>query len=563
MDKKINLFWQKEVMSLTIAFVLLMIYLVPPFILGENSHIRVHDNMDSNIAWYKVLKDSGQLFGPLNATIPQIINGLPRNAFGTEFSVIQWLYHGFPPIIAYAISQSITRIAAFIGMYLLLKRHFVKKADAYPIRILVSLAFAITPFWPSGMLSTLGHPLALWAFLTIRERKASWKEWLTICLLPFYSSFILGFFFFLVAIGLIWLRDLIVKKNWNLPFLLSIVLMTALYLGIEYRLVASLVFPSAPTSRNEYFSSTLHFWEAVQLIGKNYIMGHTHVLTLHTFIIVPFSLVVLLIILWKNEWKNEKLYIFLFLLNIVLSIWYAFWFYNGWVPLKDKYQILKTFNFARFHFLRPLIIYMMFAVGSLYLWKRKGIWKLFVMVCIVFQLILLFWTNPEIYYRNVKAPSFKQFYAENEFKKIDEYIGKPKSSYRVVSIGIHPSIAQYNGFYTLDTYNNYYPLSYKHQFRKIISKELDKNNTIKTYFDQWGGRCYIFSAELGKHYGFRKDSKKKIYHLELNTKVLKEMGGQYIFSAVPILNAENDGLQFLHSFTDKESAWKIYLYQVK
>lgn len=179
------------------------------------------------------------------------------------------------------------------------------------------------------------------------------------------------------------------------------------------------------------------------------------------------------------------------------------------------------------------------------------------------QIFILFFDNPEIYYRAAHDPSFKQFYAVNEFKKIDEYIGKSKSSYRVVSIGLHPAVAQYNGFYTLDTYNNFYPLSYKHQFRKIIARELDKNKTIKKYFDQWGGRCYIFTAELGKSYEIKKNSQKKLHHLHLNTVVLKKMGGKYVFSAVPILNAEQDGLHFLKSFTDKDAAWKVYLYHVK
>ncbi|WML43466.1 DUF6044 family protein [Neobacillus sp. PS3-40] len=557
------LFWKKEKKTLMVAAILLIIFLLPPFLLGENTHIREHDNLDSNIAWYKVLNDSGQLFGPIDSTIPQIINGLPRNAFGTEFSGIQWLYEGFSPIVAYALSQSITRIFAFIGMYLLLRRHFVRHEDAYQIRVWVALAFALTPFWPSGMLSTLGQPLALWAFLNIREKKSSWKEWLTLSLLPFYSSFVLGFFFFLVAIGLLWLRDGWVKKDWNLRFLLSIALMTVIFLGIEYRLVVSLLFPTAPTSRNEFVSSTLGFWHSVRLAGENYLLGHTHVMTLHTPVIFPLTLIVIWFFLKDKLWKKEKRYVSLFILNIVLSIWYAFWFYKGWEPLKEKVGLLNTFNFARFHFLRPLIIYMMYAVGSVFLWNRSVKWKQFVKMCLVLQIFILFCANPEVYYRVAKTPSFEQFYAENEFNKIDEYIGKPKSSYRVASIGIHPAIAQYNGFYTLDTYNNFYPLSYKHQFRKIIAHELDKNNSIKKYFDTWGGRCYLFVAELGKNYDFKKDSTMKIHHLDLNMNAFKNMGGQYIFSAVPILNGESDGLHFLKSFTDKDSAWKIYLYKAK
>lgn len=160
---------KKETYYLWIALFLLLLYVSPLFILKEDAHIRVHDNLDSNIAWYKVLADSGEIVGKVDAAIPQIINGLPRDAFGTEWSGIVWLHAFFSSMTAYAISQTVTRVVAFFGMYVLLKKHIIPEPKAAFIRIGVSLAFALTPFWPSGMLSTLGYPLALWAFLNIRK----------------------------------------------------------------------------------------------------------------------------------------------------------------------------------------------------------------------------------------------------------------------------------------------------------------------------------------------------------------------------------------------------------
>lgn len=97
---------------------------------------------------------------------------------------------------------------------------------------------------------------------------------------------------------------------------------------------------------------------------------------------------------------------------------------------------------------------------------------------------------------------------------------------------------------------------------KDENETTDKSPTLKKYFDQWGGRCYLFVAELGKNYEFKKNSKVKIHHLKLNTSVFKKMGGEYIFSAVPILNAKEDHLELKKTFNQKDSAWKIYLYQV-
>jgi Protein of unknown function (DUF6044) len=202
----------------------------------------------------------------------------------------------------------------------------------------------------------------------------------------------------------------------------------------------------------------------------------------------------------------------------------------------------------------------LFAISLKILWQQGHSWKKACFAAIAAQLVVLTAFNEEIAYRN--KPSFREFYAEKQFQEIKEHIGLPVHKYRVASIGIHPAIAQYNGFYTLDTYNNFYPLSYKHKFRQIIAKELAKNKKLREYFDEWGGRCYIFVDELGKHYMFNKNSKRKITHLHLNTNVFREMGGRYIFSALSIENAKQNQLTLEKVFHSKESAWTIYLYKV-
>jgi len=542
------------------ALIFLALFLSPLFILGENAHIRVHDNLDSNIAWYKVLVDSGEILGKTDARIPQIINGeLQRNAFGTEFSLIVWLYALFPTMLAYGLSQAITRFVAFFGMYILLKKHFISDNSWAIIRVGVSLAFAMTPFWPSGMLSTLGMPLALWAFLNIRNGNYSWKNYLVLALLPLYASIVLGFFFFLSAMGIFWLSDVLRGKGWNWPFLLSIAFMTFIFMLVEYRLVYSFLFDHEPNSRDEYFHARLSFWHAVRLTFKNYFLGHNHVLTIHTLVIQPVIFLAFFFVWFRKKWRKERIYLFLFGLNFILSAWYAFWFYKGWLPLTERFHFLDTFNFARYHFLRPVVLYVLFSIGLRILWEQGIRWRKGVIWLTAAQVAFLIFANEEITHKN--KPSVAEFYAVEQFAEINEYIGRDQEDYRVVSIGLHPAIAQYNGFYTLDTYNNFYPLTYKYEFRKIIEKELDKNKTIRTYFDEWGGRCYIFSAELGKHYMFKKTTKKRIKNLELNIDQLKKMGGRYIFSSVPIDNALENGLSLEKVFHSDESAWKIHLYK--
>ncbi|TLS37435.1 DUF6044 family protein [Pseudalkalibacillus caeni] len=554
----------REKTYLLIASILLAFFVSPLFILGENAHIRVHDNLDSNLAWYKVLNESGEMFGPIDARIPQVINGnLSRNAYGTEYSGIVLLHAFFPSMTAYAISQAITRFCAFLGMFLLLRWHFIKDESASIISVGVALAFSFTPFWPSGMLSTLGFPLALWAFLNIRNGDYSWENWLTLALLPLYSSLVLGFAFFFVGIGLLWLWDVVMKRKWNWPFLVSIVFMFLVFSLADYRLVHSLVFPHELTQRSEFVSSRQNFPHSLRLSLKNFIIGHTHVMTVHTVVILPLLLICLFIIPFIKKTKLTKAFLFLFMLNYALSLWYALWFNEMWQPLKSQFAILRTFNFARFHFLRPLVIYLSFAIGCYIIWRLGKRWRPFIVAAVVLQIAVLVPFNEEIRYGTFDTPTFKEFYAVEQFKEIQKFIGDPQSSYRVASIGLHPAIAQYNGFYTLDTYNNFYPLTYKKQFRQIIAKELEKNGILKRYFDDWGSRCYIFVDELGKKYEFKKDSKKKIHNLQLNTAAFKRLGGRYLLSSVPILNAAENDLMLVNTFNHPDSAWKIYLYKAK
>jgi hypothetical protein len=550
----------KERKLLVFSLLALTAYLAPLFILQENAHIRVHDNLDSNIAWYKVLAKSGQMLGPVQGIIPQIINGLPRNALGTEYSGIVWLYVLFPTMTAYGISQAITRVAAFFGMYLLLKKHLLPDKKWHFYQVIAALAFAITPFWPSGMLSTLGMPLALWAFLNIRKGEDIGKSYLILSLLPFYSSFVLGFFFFLSALGIFWLSEAIRGKGWNLPFFAAIAYMTFLYMLVDYRLVFSFLYKGEPNSRDEFSYTQLGFWRTVRLTFKNYFLGHTHDMTVHTLIILPVTFLAVYWV-WKQRlWKQEKTVVFLFAFNFLLSVWYAFWFYKGWAPVVKHVHFLKTFNFARYHFLSPLLVYVDFALALKILSRLGRSWLNTAKMMAVLQIGLLFMYNDEFIYH--QKPTVSQFYAEDLFKDIKQYIRLPQNEYRVASIGIHPAISQYNGFYTIDTYNNFYPLSYKHQFRRIIAKELAVNPVLRKYFDQWGGRCYVFSSQIGKHYMIKKNSKRHLRNLHLDTNQFKKMGGRYLFSALPIDNAAEIQLRLDKIFVKKDSAWKIYLYEV-
>ncbi|TKI92318.1 hypothetical protein FC699_20260, partial [Bacillus wiedmannii] len=151
---------------------------------------------------------------------------------------------------------------------------------------------------------------------------------------------------------------------------------------------------------DEYFHARLSLWQSLRLAVKNFLLGHTHVMTVHTFVILPAILIAFYFIITKKRLKQEKAFVFLFWFNLALSIWYAFWFYKGWLSLTKRFHILDTFNFARYHFLRPLVIYVLFALGLKILWLQGKLWRHVATVFLIAQIILLSYYNEEIIFQN-------------------------------------------------------------------------------------------------------------------------------------------------------------------
>jgi hypothetical protein len=549
-----------------VALFILILYLMPYFVLGEDTHIREHDNLDSNIVWYKLLSESGQIFTLTDTMLPNVINGLPRSALASGLDAMVWLYVLFEPMTAYTIGQTIMRFAAFFGMYLLLKRHIVRENKYHVIVVGASLAFAMLPFWPSGMLSIAGLPLALHIFLTIKKRgrETPWYYWLTLLLIPFLSNFILTFVFFLAIMGVVWLVDWIRMKRADWVFFSTIASMTAIYVVKNYLIISSMFFDDGFVSHREE-SSLGHnsFQRSIELSFENFLFDHTHDLSEHFWVIFPVIGVAFIIAAIRK--LNVKLLLGLFFFNLAISVWYAFWYWEGWRVVKDNFSVANTFNFARIHFFDPAIWYVCFALALIILWKSFKYGKVIVISLLVLQCGILFGLNEESKYSAVGRATFQEFYSEDLFDEVQEYIGMDPSEYRVVSIGMHPTIAQYNGFYTLDTYNNSFPLEYKHAFREVIEGELEKNPGLENYFDTWGGRLYMYVAEHGEDYMFTKDREEEgaIEELDINTEALKELGGDYILSAVPIENSNEVGLDLEETFEHRDSPWRIWLYVVE
>lgn len=534
----------------------------PYVVLGEDAHVRTHDNLDSNVVWYKILAESGLIFAPVGTEVPNMLNGVPREAFGSEFNVILWLFVLFEPFTAYVINETIMRLVAFFGMLLLLRRHLLRKDEEELLATGVALAFSFLPFLPTSGLSFAGLPLVLYVFLNFRTGTATKKDWLVLLIVPFYASLVLTFSFFLAGIGIWWLVDWLRTKRFNGKWLTALLAMGALFLCVEYRLVYGLFVDSGVSlHRQEFFLGAKSVAGSMVLAIKDFFKAHTHDISLHTYIVLP-AVGLALISRWRG--KRVKLLWFLLVLQLVFSVWYGFWYWEGMRVLKDSAELFNTFNFSRFHFLGQFLWYVAFAL-ALGILSRKHKWtKIAAIGILVLQLgYVTYAAHPEIKYTRHDVVSYREFYAQDLMQEVQHYIGKDPKDYRVVSIGLHPAVPQYSGFYTVDGYMTMYPLAHKHAFRDVIAPELAKNKTLQQYYDNWGSRCYMFVDELGKKYEFRKDEEKSLDNLTIDSEALKALGGDYVLSTVRINNSEKIKLQLLETFERASSPWRIFLYKVQ
>lgn len=553
----IRIFFQKEQVLLICCLLLILAYFLPYIILGEDSSLLIHDNLDSLIAWMKIFLGNYEIFSSPSTKIYQIFNGIPRSSISGSFDISLIWFKLFGIYWGYVFNKFLIALFGFVGMYYLLKKHFLPTEVYKIIPCGVALIFALLPFWSFSM-SISGLPLVLFAFLNLRNKDYHFSNWLIILIFPFYSSLVFSGVFFMVIITLVFIYDTYKSKIINYNFLLGIILLGFNYVISHFPLFYTFIFSSGHLSHRVEFKDTgLNIFDAINQVFEIFKNGQYHAHSLHTFILIPIILGLYLII--KSD-KINKRYILILLFIILTSFFYGLLKWNSIAPIIKQLTTFIPIQLQRFHVLHPMFWYVLFGISLFMISKNFRFGKQIVMLILIFQFYYVLKYH-ELFANRHKS-TFRQFYAEEQFSEIKSFIDKPQNSYRVISLGMHPSIAQFNGFYTLDSYCADYPLKYKHDFRKIISRELDKNKELRDYFDNWGSRCYAFSSELGVNFMYEKSSIKKIEHLDFNVDAFHQLGGNYIISAVEINTIINNKYILKKIFENKDSFWKIYLYEV-
>lgn len=231
-------------------------------------------------------------------------------------------------------------------------------------------------------------------------------------------------------------------------------------------------------------------------------------------------------------------------------------------PIDQFIKSIVPIQYDRFYMLYPILWYVLFAIALMTILQhfRKAGFTIAILTMIL-QIGFLLFQNDRIkaeirpLFRATNTyPSYREYFAEEQFENISNLIPNKKNEYKIASVGLEPAVALFNGFYTIDGYISDYPLSYKIEFRKIIAPLLEIDNNERLAFDNWGSRVRL-------HYTNELPSGE--IALNLNFEQLRALDCEYIISFKKINLDRNENIILIDNIkADSKTYWDLWLYKV-
>ena len=552
-----------------LAFCILLALYLPMLLRWEEAYVVVHDNLDSEVTYLDVLHRAGLAVSTDPAArIEQVMNGIPRSLYRSGYNLTVVLFWWLPPHGAYLIGGLLAHMVALFGMFHLLVTHFMPERDHRVRAWCVALCFAVIPFYSIYGLTFAAQPLLLSAFLSFRKGLCRWGDLAIVLLFPLTVLNYMVTPFAMAVLGIIGIWDLMRKRSFRPIFWLMLAILGTTMVLVEWGLLRAMFSAQAMVShRTEWdlpvFGDTGLSASLAKTISL-FLHGHYHAGLFFTLpALVAAGIAALIAMRTADTRLILGLVITILLFMAMLPMYPTLLVFAG-----DSAPLLKYFTFSRFFFLTPVMWALVLALSFRTYGTRS--WAGPVVALITIMHVYYAVRNDQEVVDNHRAmrgiqpdrPSFNAYYAPRLFDQIKDRVGAPMNTLRFVSLGFPPNIAQFNGLYTLDSYQNNYELAYKHQFRKIIARELERSLSLRSYFDAWGSRCYLWSSELGKQYNFHKGTDVTLRTIDLDLNAFVAMGGTHILSTVTISGPMAEQLTLLDMFEDEHSAWRIRLYEV-
>ena len=259
-----------------------LLFLTIRLVLGQDSFVTIHDNLDSEIPWRIALANN-----PGSDRLDSIMNGLPVSFMVTRLNLIYAFYAVFPPFTAYILNEALVHAVAFAGMFLLLqtlfRRGFLQSGQEGPIGAGVALAFSLLPFYSIYGLAIAGQPLLLLCLLNLEAGQRLWLSYGCIVVYCFYSSLVLVGIFVLAVLACYALYLTLKTRTLNLPLWFGVALMAMCYGIAEAKLIHLLLYESEPSHRDAWDLVLLSYPlnEAFARTARDFLVGQYHAASQH------------------------------------------------------------------------------------------------------------------------------------------------------------------------------------------------------------------------------------------------------------------------------------------
>lgn len=566
------------------GLVIVLLSMLPGILLGENAIFTYHDQLDGELIAY-VLQARHLSFG---GTLPEFMNGASKTALTMPAPAAVLLFLVFDAEVALTMMLFLGRIAGYIGMFLLVRE--VTRRES--VAVLLGILYGLLPFLPVYGLSQFGIPLLFWCYLQIREGKHLLPAYLYTCFFALNSSLVLVGYGILGmgVLVLLWklfrnrhkAEELQAARQGAMRIFGMWLLLLGIYIAENARLLAEMFFGNTISHKAEYVLTASNFVE--NFIGY-LTSGGQHSEDYHFLLLLAAMLCLVIGLSLHRSWSAVERYYKPMAIclgwNALFLALSALWGAAPGIAIRENLSALGAFQLDRLLWIAPTFWYLIFgcalAIVLSVVDERKVLGAVGLVACGIAYLatgaqVLLagdIKTNVQkLRNSDYGILSYSDYFALGVMDQVEEYLsettGLAPESYRVVSLGVDPVAALYQGFYCLDGYSNNYSLDYKHAFREVIAPELAKSDYLTQYFDDWGNRCYLFSAEAPAYYTIEK-GEFAFLDLQIDTDALKKLGGKYILSAAYILDPEERGLKLLREepFATQESYYQIYLYEVE
>lgn len=579
-----------------IGLLALSVFFSAYFILREDAYFMVHDELDDGIFKYVLYAKN---FGVNGSFIPEFMGGQERYTITVSSFWGIFLYKLFRPYTAFLIMYLIVSLTGFCGIYFLGK----ELSDNAFASFFAACVFVYLPFKSMFALNITGFAFLLWILINLSKKQGK-KSILYFVLLTFYATGITLAWGGYMSIGCLTLAIIVLfflRKKIKTD-LKNLVIADAVLILIQFvtsfDLIKSTFGPNAVLSHREELilnsrQDILNLFKEMMFVGGSHSECCSKVIALSAPVLIIFIPIFLKILKKEKiagaaEIKKKYIFLCIFYASCILnSAFTCFYMSAPIVSIRQNIGgILKTFQLNRIYWMMPtcfmcvliLEISLLLDISKIFLNKRlykNGAFISVLPVLCVIALCVIFSRN--VYYsspvyHNLRllffpdtyhVDSWRKYYAEDLFEEISGAIGKEKSEYRVACVGVNSSVALFNGFYTVDGYSTDYPLEYKHRFRKVIEKELDKDEGIRGYFDNWGNRCYLFSSELQNNFDIMRGEGISVTP-DWDIDELKKLGADYIISGVKIENADALGLVCIReeTFIKDPDSYGIRVYEI-